>query len=518
MATPSFIFCPVQRAVLTSSAATETSHEKEGIGIYTRYIVEGIETGAADTDDNGVITVEEIHDYAEWKTKEEYPGMNPQIFTVKEGYKIKLAKAPVGDYKLEYRKILELWVQRRQGQFSPILLNAFEEKRKKLGLSPEEAEEIIAEVLQPSHELEEKLLVYKKNYYEAIKLDFPPNEEAKEELKFLQQTLGLRDRDVKSIEREINENPSTTSAGSYFERGFMNYKEGNNEGAIRNYRKAVELKKEYSVAHFNLGLIHYAQKNYQEAIEEFTEAISQNSEWGTVNIAEAYLQRGLAYYDSGIFDAAILNYTKSLQERPTSSLTYYERGLAHYNLQNYQAAVDDYTEAIEINGESYELDDVKIYFQRGLAYYALDNKQASLEDWSKVITLKPNYSVAFYNIGLIYDYKNQHQEALDNYTQAIKYDCDWGELKISQAYYRRATDQYKLGRLEAAVDDYTKAIEIEPELADAYEGRGDAYRGLSKRDAAIEDYQTSKMLYQGSFRNSECSRVQTKIRDLNQLG
>ncbi|WP_392407414.1 caspase domain-containing protein [Chlorogloeopsis fritschii] len=57
------------RAVLTSSTETQESFEEGSVGIYTRFIVEGIETGAADTDKNGIITVEELHEYAKWKTQ-----------------------------------------------------------------------------------------------------------------------------------------------------------------------------------------------------------------------------------------------------------------------------------------------------------------------------------------------------------------------------------------------------------------------------------------------------------------
>jgi uncharacterized caspase-like protein len=50
------------RAILTSSTATEYSfgaevsvHENSGLSIYTRYLVEGIETGAADADEDDLI-------------------------------------------------------------------------------------------------------------------------------------------------------------------------------------------------------------------------------------------------------------------------------------------------------------------------------------------------------------------------------------------------------------------------------------------------------------------------------
>lgn len=84
------------RVVLTSSTSTEYSFQQKGeeLSIYTRYLVEGIETGAADLDDDGMISVDELHEYAKEKVQEVLPAMNPEIYIVKQGSRIELAKAP----------------------------------------------------------------------------------------------------------------------------------------------------------------------------------------------------------------------------------------------------------------------------------------------------------------------------------------------------------------------------------------------------------------------------------------
>lgn len=504
------------RAVLTSSSATEPSYEKDGAGIYTHYIVDGIESGAADTDNNGVITVAELHEYAQSKTQLANRKMQPKFFPVKEGYTIQLAKAPIGDNKLAYRKEIERWVQLRQGNFSNILLNAFEEKRKKLDLSPEEAKEIMAEVLQPKEDFENKRLLYERSYTEATRLDFPITQEIREELRYLQLTLGLRDTDVTPIEEKFN-NREFKNASAYFDRGLKNYDIKNYEGAIRNYTEAIKLKPDYSVAYFNLGLAYYYSRKDEEAVEAFTQAINTNHDWGTVGLADAYLQRGIAYYALNNMDAAIEDYAQSLQHETNSSLIYYERGFAYFSLKNYEAAIQDYTQAIEINSKTYELDDATTYVQRGLAYYRSNNKDAALEDWKQASVLKPNYSLAFYNIGIVHDNNEDYQAAIENYTQAIAANNEWGaSLKLSDAYYRRGLSQYKLRQFEASIEDYTQAIEIESEFDLAYEKRGDAYYDLGNKELAIENYRQAENLYSRLFRTVEYQTIRRKIRDLEQ--
>ena len=103
------------RAVLTSSTSVQVSFEDEGGGVYTRYLVEGIEKGAAAYND-GMITVAGLHEYAKRKVQSAQPAMKPEIFTVRERYTICLAKAPVGDPEVEYRKEVEQCV--KKGGFS----------------------------------------------------------------------------------------------------------------------------------------------------------------------------------------------------------------------------------------------------------------------------------------------------------------------------------------------------------------------------------------------------------------
>ena len=59
------------RAILTSSSSTQFSFQPDGeMSIYTRYLVEGIETGAADRDGDSKISVDELHEYAALKVSQ----------------------------------------------------------------------------------------------------------------------------------------------------------------------------------------------------------------------------------------------------------------------------------------------------------------------------------------------------------------------------------------------------------------------------------------------------------------
>ena len=65
------------------------------------------------------------------------------------------------------------------------------------------------------------------------------------------------------------------------------------------------------------------------------------------------------------------------------------------------------------------------------------------------------------------------QRAIQDYDKAIQLDPD-----LSSTYHDRAGAYYYLGQYQRAIQDYDKAIQLDPDYADAYENRGKAYRRL----------------------------------------
>ncbi|MFB2981541.1 caspase domain-containing protein [Microseira sp. BLCC-F43] len=193
------------RAILTSSTSTQYSFEQEGteLSIYTRYLVEGIEKGAADTDGDGWISVDELHEYASGKVQEAAPAMTPKFYPVEEGYRIRLATAPVDDPKVKYRKEVEGIAREDEGEISSINRSSLEELRNTLKLPQEEANRIESEVLEPYHQRKAKLQRYEQVFTEAIGQQYPLSERNRNGLKRLQHTLRLRDEDVALIERRV---------------------------------------------------------------------------------------------------------------------------------------------------------------------------------------------------------------------------------------------------------------------------------------------------------------------------
>jgi formylglycine-generating enzyme required for sulfatase activity len=189
-------------AILTASTSTQYALTQDGLdlSVYTHYLVEGIRTGGADQDDDGWIDMEELHAYASSKVKEAAPAMTPEFYPVKDGYKILLAKSPKDDPQLKYRKAVKQ--RAHQGRFSIPARRMLNSLRLQLGLAPEIAEAIEAEVLQPYRDYQRKLQEYEETLVEALQAENPLSLRTWKDLKDYEQHLALRDEDVAAINRK----------------------------------------------------------------------------------------------------------------------------------------------------------------------------------------------------------------------------------------------------------------------------------------------------------------------------
>lgn len=192
------------RTILTAATSTQYAFEQEGLelSIYSHYLVEGLEKGAADLNDDGQISVEELHEYIFKKVREATPVMNPEIYNLaRDTEPILIARSPKDKPVLKYRKAVEARCD--EGRFSIPARRLLNQMRSELQIASDIAEAIEAEVLQPWRERERKLQDYQETLVEATFAENPLSDRTLKDLQDYQQYLGLRDEDVQSIHAEL---------------------------------------------------------------------------------------------------------------------------------------------------------------------------------------------------------------------------------------------------------------------------------------------------------------------------
>ena len=107
---------------------------------------------------------------------------------------------------------------------------------------------------------------------------------------------------------------------------------------------------------------------------------------------------------------------------------------------------------------------------------------------NEAIEIEPN-DVRFYiSRGTFKEHENC-EDAIEDYTKAIEIESD-----SVFAYRLRGDSKSKLGDYQGAIDDYTKAIEIYPNKAYLYNYRASAKRKLGDNEGADEDDRKAEKL------------------------
>jgi tetratricopeptide (TPR) repeat protein len=181
-----------------------------------------------------------------------------------------------------------------------------------------------------------------------------------------------------------------------------------------------------------------------------------------------YLSQGHDYAEAGDFNKALEAYTEAIELKSDGTDGYVGRGACNAHLGNYQLAEKDFDMAIQLNPGNYQA-----YWARALLHTTLRNFDKAVDDYSRVIDLNQDFAaMAYANRGWVYRNRlRDSQQAISDYTMAIK-------LKAGSAlvYYHRACALLDTRKYREAVEDLSKAIELEEDFAGAYALRGFVYQ------------------------------------------
>ncbi len=164
-----------------------------------------------------------------------------------------------------------------------------------------------------------------------------------------------------------------------------------------------------------------------------------------------------------------------------------------------------------------------IYTTLGMAYSEIKEYDKSIEYLSQSIKIKPS-EPAYYNRGQIYYYvKKDYSKAISDFTNALNYIEEYSNenLKnkaLGDIYYSRALCFGKKNNFNQAIEDYTEAIKYDNKNPDLYYNR--AVAKLSKANkssgkmlneltaSANKDFDMALDGYQKSNNKTMCNKIQ----------
>ena len=192
---------------------------------------------------------------------------------------------------------------------------------------------------------------------------------------------------------------------------------------------------------------------------------------------QGYLQRGIEVHQKGERKEAITYYTTVISQpsdetaqppdKDILSWAHHHRGIAYLGEDPSDSAVDlaieDFTEAIQLKEQLID---------------------SIAENPDRVRRLKKELARTYvYRGDARYWKKDESGDAITDYTNAIELDPEYAE-----AYNYRGIVYLSNGDVDNAITDYTEAIELYQEFTDAYKDRAIAYLGSNDFYSAITDY------------------------------
>jgi tetratricopeptide (TPR) repeat protein len=224
---------------------------------------------------------------------------------------------------------------------------------------------------------------------------------------------------------------------------------------------------------YKQGLRHYealSDKDYKLVKETFTKAIDLNQNfWG------ALYYRGLSNYKLGDYEGAIQDFSKAIELNPEYAEAFNSRGLANFALKNYIRAINDYNKAIELNPSLAES-----YFNRGSLMYFHKRYNVAISDLTKAIDCNTYYVSAYFKRGNVKFDIGDYEGARDDFSKITSYG-------LPSVFFNRAICMMKLNDNIAAIEDLTKAIELEPTNSKAFRLRSNAKEKIGDLTGAQED-------------------------------
>jgi tetratricopeptide (TPR) repeat protein len=330
--------------------------------------------------------------------------------------------------------------------------------------------------------------------------------------------LFLQNENYADAEKDLNEaiRLEPKQAGYYINRGLTRFYLNNLRGAMDDYNAVITLNPENIIARFNRGLLRAQVGETNLAVEDFNKVIQLEPE----NFMAIY-NRAILNEETGNYADAISDLDRVLEEYPMFVPGYYFKSDLERKMKDVKAADRDYWYAYDLEQKlRKERESGKTVTGRGVfdSQEQADNKSKVREQSDK--------DIEKFNRLVIYD---REDETRSSYTSEIRGRVQDRQVKVdlqpqfiityyekpddidhtAARYSKTLSDYNALHRLKmqlkpvvheaaltdeqadfhfASIDEYSLAIDRNPENVDAVFGRALDFMVVQDLTEAIEDY------------------------------
>ena len=258
------------------------------------------------------------------------------------------------------------------------------------------------------------------------------------------------------------------TAQRYAERGNLYLQQGDFKRAVSELEVAISGLNKDAHLWLNYGIALLLNKQYSEATAVLENTLvviqeNENTSWNPVETADlkvqSYYNLGLAYYQSGQIEKAIVAYQKAIKLEPNFADAYGGLGIIYWRSGNLDDAIRHCQKAIKIAPENIEFHKnlTQIYWQKGMY-------NAAAVGYRIILELNPSDENALHHLGLILLSKQEYHEAVSCFQRVLQTNPD-----NALTHGALGTAYYKLGENDPAIHEFQEVLRLDPRNQNARE-------------------------------------------------
>lgn len=302
--------------------------------------------------------------------------------------------------------------------------------------------------------------------------------------------------------------PSTPSPdiSSIISEGIECEKDGDHDGAIALFNRAIKINPSNPVPHNHKGDILFAKGDHNGAIAEFDKSIAASP-----SNAIAYNHKGDVLFDLKRYKESIDCYDSALVINPNYFDVLKDKGLAHYKLKDYRKAVESYNKALvqkpnheqvlEYKKEALrDLEEIE-NLEKGISLYDSGTYEEAIEYFDRSLNANPRNPDTLYNKGSALSHISKYREAIECFEESLRIKPANNEaVKANEDAHKKQSQKESslaieegLGHINnsdyrSAIDSFDKSIRLNPENYIPYSYKADVLFKLNEHEEAINYY------------------------------
>jgi protein O-mannosyl-transferase len=193
----------------------------------------------------------------------------------------------------------------------------------------------------------------------------------------------------------------------------------------------------------------------------------------------------ISYSRTKVWKDSMLLWSDTIEKNPDAALPYSNRAALFIQKKDYQRAIADLNKAIEIRPKY-----VTPHYNRGVLFIKTGKYREAVQDFDFVMKNNPRDILSVHmERGNAYMFGRNYPKAIEDFSAALNYNPD-----LAPAFYNRGMSFHSIGKYPDALSDFNNLIRLNPGFSKAYYLRAMTLYKMHDYRGAMQDAMKAKQL------------------------